>query len=107
MPCLLIFKDTVKVPKVCIIAAAAINAANVAGLNKEVLVTSGNDGSHMEGSKHYDDEALDFRTKHLTKDEKSAFINALRRRLGPDYDVVLESPGKSNEHAHVEWDPKG
>lgn len=95
-------KPSVKVPKVVIIACAAINAANVLELD-DMLVTSGNDSKHMDGSKHYEDKALDFRTKHLTKTAKHALLKEVKKRLGAGYDVILESEGKTNEHLHVEW----
>ena len=79
------FKAGVVVPRVTIIAAALINAANSLGFDVDMLVTSGNDGEHIEGSKHYVDEALDFRTKHLSPKDK--------RNL-------------TAEHLHIEWDPK-
>jgi hypothetical protein len=102
---LLKFKSTVIVPKVCIIAAAVVNAANVLGL-PDMLVTSGNDSTHKKGSKHYEDKALDFRTKHLKREQKHALATGVRARLGLDYDVILESEGKVNEHLHVEFDPR-
>ena len=59
---LLKFKDGVVVSKQAIIAAATINAANVLGLEGHLVVTSGHDSVHGPHSKHYTDEALDFRT---------------------------------------------
>lgn len=106
MASLLKFKNTVIVPKVVIIAGAAINAANVVGLKADMLVTSGNDSVHARGSKHYADEALDFRTKHLSEGQKHAWRMELKRRLGRDYDVILEDENGTNEHLHVEYDPK-
>lgn len=106
MASLLKFKNTVVVPKVVIIAGAAINAANVVGLKVDMLVTSGNDSVHARGSKHYTDEALDFRTKHLTTNAKHAWSAELKRRLGRDFDVILEDEGGPNEHLHVEYDSK-
>lgn len=103
---LLKFQSGVKVPWVCIIAGAAINAANVLGLKVDMLVTSGNDKVHARGSKHYTDEALDFRTKHLLPADKLAFRNAVKGRLGRDFDVILEDENGPNEHLHVEHDPK-
>lgn len=99
------FKAGVIVPKSGIIAAAAVNAANELGLKTLIMVTSGNDSEHMRESKHYTNEALDFRTKTLTKEDKHAWVAVLRRRLGPDYQVILEQEGRSNEHLHVEHDP--
>ena len=51
-------------------------------------------------------EALDIRTKQLTRSERVGLVDALRRRLGPDYDVVLEDVGGPNEHLHCERDVK-
>ena len=100
------FKSSVVVPKVTIIAAAVANAANELSL-PDMLVTSGNDSLHMRGSKHYTDDALDIRTKHLSTEQKHALVKTIKRRLGRDYDVILEYEGKINEHAHIEFDHKG
>lgn len=99
-------KPTVVVPKVVVIACAVSNAANSVCPDKDMLITSGNDSAHMPGSKHYVDRALDFRTKHLTAGMKQMLVVSVRRRLGPDYDVILEDEGGNNEHLHIEWDPK-
>jgi hypothetical protein len=103
---LLKIKSTAVVPKVCVIAAGVINAANTLRLKQDMLITSGNDGTHMPGSLHYKDRALDFRTKHLSLADKKALVTAVKRRLGKDYDVILEYAGEANEHLHVEHDPK-
>ncbi len=97
------FKNTVVVSKQAIIACALINAANQIGIVQDMLVTSGNDSIHMGISKHYKDEALDFRTKHLSKGDKANLIKTVRKRLGSLYDVILEDEGKSNEHLHIEF----
>jgi hypothetical protein len=100
------FQSGVIVPWVTIIAAATVNAANVLELKQDMLVTSGNDKVHARGSKHYTDEALDFRTKHLTTAQKRALKAAVKQRLGRNFDVILEDEGGPNEHLHVEYDPK-
>lgn len=97
-------KSTVR-PRSLVIAAAAINAAQELGLPGDVLITSGNDGKHMTGSKHYTDEALDLRTKHIGWHLASSWATAIKRRLGGDYQVLLEDYSKPNEHLHVEYDP--
>lgn len=86
-------------PKILVIAAAAINAA----IDKEwdVVITSGNDSTHMVGSKHYSWEALDLRTFNIPPAELSPYITRLQDRLGPDYQVILEK-----DHIHVEYDPQ-
>lgn len=100
------FKTTVKVPRSCIIVAAVVNAANEMGLSEMMLVTSGNDSKHKDGSKHFTDEALDFRTKHLDGNKKFRLADAVKKRLGEDYDVILEDVDGPNEHLHVEYDRK-
>jgi hypothetical protein len=72
----------------------------------EVLtVTSGGDGQHSKAplSRHYTGEALDFRTKHLkTSAEKHELIAQVQRELGPQFSVLLENEGRSNEHGHAQ-----
>lgn len=98
-------KSGVIVSQQVVIACAVVNAANVLGL-PDMLITSGRDGTHGAHSRHYYDAALDIRTKHLTLDQKYALTEAVKKRLGAGYDVVLESVGKVNEHLHVEHDPR-
>lgn len=69
-------------------------------VNKPCVVTSGGDGHHQVNSKHYTDEALDFRTFHLQGDELHTVVQALQNTLGQDFDVVVEA-----SHLHVEYDP--
>lgn len=77
-------------------------------LGYDCVITSGADSKHTVNSKHYARpmQALDFRTKHLSPEHKDSFYRMVAFRLGLDYDVILESKGKPNEHLHVEWDPK-
>lgn len=102
------FVSGVVVPKVCIIQAAFLNAAHELGVklpDDTAWVTSGNDRVHMRGSKHYTDEALDFRSKTFATAEKHKMLEVIKRRLGKDYNVLLESEGGANEHFHIEYDP--
>lgn len=99
------FKAGAVVTKQTIIAAAIINSANQLGLTQDIVVTSGNDSTHMKGSKHYSDEALDIRTKNLSVDVKHELLATVKKRLGAGYDAILESEGGPNEHMHVEYDP--
>lgn len=78
--------------------AAAANAGVVLGV--DIVVTSGTDGKHMQRSKHYSGEALDLRTSNLTKEQIQGLMQELKKRLGTNYDIVLES-----SHLHVEFDP--
>ena len=106
MPSLLKFASGVVVPKVCIIAAAVVNARNVLGYPGDTVVTSGNDKSHTKGSLHYQGRALDFRVHGLTTIQIQAWAASIRRRLGAEYQVLTESLGTPNAHIHVEYDPQ-
>lgn len=64
-------------------------------------VTSSFDGRHMKNSKHYSGLALDLRTNALNTGELTKWADGMRKVLGDDYDVVVES-----NHLHVEYDPK-
>ena len=70
------------------------------------VITSANDSTHGPNSLHYKGKALDFRTKHIAVMDKARVIDAIRTALGAQFDVVFESVGLPNEHAHVEHDPK-
>lgn len=67
--------------------------------SREVVVTSGEDGEHMEKSLHYLGLAVDVRRPD---DAMVPFImRGLREALGPDFDVVDE-----RNHIHIEYDPR-
>lgn len=93
-------------PKSLVILAAVANAAHAREI--DVTVTSGNDSRHMDGSRHYQDRALDVRSKapFTTLADKRQFLAEVLARLGPDYQGLLEAAGTPNEHFHIEHDPK-
>lgn len=66
---------------------------------RELVVTSGIDGSHSRGSAHYKGDAFDMRIRFFTTPQ--AVRDDLAAALGADFDVVLET-----DHIHVEYDPK-
>ena len=89
------------------------------------IVTAGKDGRHQRDSKHYDNQALDFRTWHLSGQPNpcrsweecsptcKAIVEGLKMRLGKDFDVLFEpdaygTDGKQTrvQHIHAEFDPK-
>jgi len=52
-------------------------------------------------SKHYRDQALDFRISTIPNTEiLNKIVSMVKSTLGPNYDVVLES-----DHIHIEYDP--
>jgi len=64
-------------------------------------VTAGRDGQHMKESKHYTNEALDLRIRDFKLEDLQSVVQSLQKRLGQDFDVVLE-----HDHLHIEFDPK-
>lgn len=71
-----------------------------ANKGKELVVTSGLDGTHSAGSLHYYGYALDFRTWYFTPAKISSVVFELRRRLGMKYYVAFEK-----NHIHVHYIP--
>lgn len=72
-----------------------------------VWITSANDSSHMEGSLHFVNRALDIRIKNIIGGMEfplaaRGWAERMQVALGDDYDVLLES-----DHIHVEYDPQG
>lgn len=72
-----------------------------------LVVTSGSDGKHKVGSKHYSGDAVDLRVWNLpgydatdTSGSVKQIAAELGRRLGDEFDVVYEG-----DHLHVEYDP--
>jgi len=69
------------------------------GKDYVMTITSGNDGKHMKGSLHYQDKAIDIRTKDMKY--KNANWLMIRKQLGHKFDVILKET-----HIHIEYDPK-
>lgn len=96
-------KSSVEPVSLLLVAGVANVAAPIICV-PTVVITAGRDGRHMNGSRHYDDAAIDVRTKNFpTRKAKEAFLDALRRKFQPpDYDVLFEYIGCEQEHIHVE-----
>ena len=74
--------------------------------NVECIITSLADGKHSESSKHYEGNAIDYRTRHIANAAvKTKIITEIKESLTQDFDVVFEDAGTDNEHLHVEFDP--
>ena len=73
----------------------------------DCVITSGQDGEHMVGSKHGEGNALDYRIWHVPEPGRLQLVNELRQSLGTDFDVLLEGKAQGRApHLHVELDPK-
>lgn len=94
-------KNGAIVPKTLVILAGFTNAFHLLALKGDVTITSGSDGAHSSNSKHYTNEALDFRTRELTATDIVKLAQETKKRLGKEYDVVIE-----RDHIHIEYDPK-
>lgn len=70
------------------------------------MITACVDGRHKSGSLHYAGQAVDIRTHDLAPGERDLYILALRAAAGEDFDALIEDAGTSNEHAHLEYQPK-
>jgi CRISPR/Cas system CMR-associated protein Cmr5 small subunit len=77
----------------------------------EIVITSINDSSHMEGSRHYTGEAVDIRTHNFPDMiAKNTFVNTLLYMLNNNFEasvrdrfsILHESVGTPNEHIHVQ-----
>jgi hypothetical protein len=67
-------------------------------------ITSAHDGHHVDGSKHYMDQALDFRLRNVPMAAREPAIQAVQAELGSLYTVLHEDVGTPNEHMHVQFD---
>lgn len=86
-------------PRNLVILAAIANCAW--DLPYDITITSGTDGKHMEGSKHYTGDALDVRIFSFpSARDKNLFFERVALRLGKDYEVIMEG-----DHCHIEYDP--
>ena len=81
-------------------AATAITLGGKAGAT--ITYTSINDSTHVKGSRHYTNEALDLRSKNFRREHKPLFREHLQSRLGPQFTVLLEHEGGTDEHYHVQ-----
>lgn len=75
-------------------------------IGEEFVITSGSEGQHMVGSKHYEGYAFDCRTRGLNVHESDQLYAELKGGLGLDFDVVREVVN-GVPHCHIEYDPKG
>lgn len=80
------------------VIAAVVAEALYTKVGAAVVITSGVEGAHMEGSLHYKGLAIDIRLPFLGTGAKMRLD--LMDALGPQYDVVLEK-----DHIHIEFQP--
>lgn len=67
----------------------------------ECVLTCGTDDKHKPGSLHFAGQAFDLRIRDIPPASREPARTEMKRRLGDDFDVVLEG-----DHFHVEYQPK-
>ena len=82
-----------------IVLALVVADQVYAELGHDLMITSVIDGRHLRASIHYSGGAVDLR---LPGNDGTAARNRIARRVGGDFDVILEK-----DHIHIEWQPKG
>ncbi len=81
---------------------------------RDLTITSGMRSQRPGGSSlHPLGRAMDIRSRFMSDEEQWTFAKRLQRRLGEDFDVVVEGPANPDPryyhrvpHIHVEYDPK-
>lgn len=71
-----------------------------------LTITSAVDSVHSPGSLHYAGAAVDLRSKDIDDDHKRLIVSRVRECLTSEFDFILESQGQTNEHFHLEFQPK-
>jgi hypothetical protein len=72
-----------------------------------MMISHGMDGVHTRASIHYAGGAEDLVfAMLLDMAVKQQIVDEWKASVGPDFDILFENPGTSNEHAHVEYQPK-
>lgn len=66
-----------------------------------VTITAVTDGVHSAGSLHYVGLAFDIRTRSIEESKIPVFVEALKKSLTGEFDVITEG-----DHIHVEFQPK-
>jgi len=81
---------------------AAAAARHFTLFDLPLTVTSGNDGNHAQGSKHYEWKAVDLRSRDLSSKDQQTFAVALVM-MQPEFKVgVFDERFIGTQHWHVE-----
>lgn len=82
----------------------SLNLQKIPAFPEDFVITSVNDSlSHSTTSKHYQDLAMDVRSKNFTSlENKQFFKSRIQNYLGPKFTILLENEGTANEHFHIQ-----
>ncbi len=96
----MIIKRNVIMPDKLVMRKVIVQANDVwKTLKRELVITSGKEGTHSARSLHYYGYAVDFRSRFWRSKIQTEAAEELSRRLGPDY-VVIDHK-KFPVHIHV------
>ena len=84
-------------------ALYAADLRKLAGQPDDLVITSVNDSTHGEHSKHYEDAAMDIRSKSFSPQTKELFRASVEAALGPKFRVLFEGRETANEHFHAQF----
>lgn len=65
------------------------------------VITCGREGKHSYTSLHYSGNAVDIRSRGLTKEQQLEVKKEFDKAMNIDYDFVIE-----DDHFHLEYQPK-
>ena len=73
----------------------------------DLVVTSGVEPYKHTANRsgHYRGDGIDVRSKTIPKADRRKLQGKIKRKLGPDYVVILENEGATSEHYHIHWSP--
>ncbi|MEK6323635.1 MAG: hypothetical protein AABN33_18495 [Acidobacteriota bacterium] len=87
--------------------AAAILEGIYRDAGAELVVTSAKDGTHGPRSLHPKGDALDGRTRQLTRAQGNRILATAKAELEPlGFDVIDERAKPTAPHFHIEFQPK-
>ena len=90
-------------PALAVILHELERAAREIGVPSVIYVTAVHNGTHMKGSRHYTNEAVDCFTAHgVAWPDVQSFIAQLQMALGSKFVVLHESAGTPNSHLHIQ-----
>lgn len=108
---MVVFKDTVRIKRFTLAIQRMLDVlVELDGrpyLGPDITVTSINDSTHGQGSRHYTNEAMDVRCHDLSRIDKHLFQEQIRAELGDKFTVLLEDEGTPNEHLHLQVKKNG
>ena len=88
------------------IICALGNVAQAIADPSEIWITAGIDGTHSPNSLHYALRAVDVRVKNFpTPAAIQDYVTRLKVALGPEYQILWESPNTPNQHLHIAYRP--